>query len=642
MIGGVLVSGNKLEWELIIKNVGPHTQTVLKDISESLRMGIYADNGAGKTFISRAFEGLQKQSDKAYIKRLVQKGKKQGNLSFSIQSNENVLEAAKVNFINNNEYQIESSPHYIYHVYNRDYVKRNLEILGYNPTNNILGIVLGKERIDLSKEKEELFRLKNEGIVLKKELETAFEESRKHLKKEVKVNAATAEYKNFTLEQAEKNKLRYGETESYRSLRQYYWEFSNLPDEVGDIPPIHFKTDEKVLDECVALLKQSYTKSFFEHEFKQDIKERRLFIEEGVTYYDEEKCPFCKQTLGEKAQVLIHKYTVYLEDEENKILVYINGLQERLIQLGEEIEQFCEKEYRQTKREYNGIAQYFRETTDFPEIVIVMGVMSAIKKMGALLEQKKNDISMVIDEREIDVEVIKKQLEKIHHNIIQANYKIQIMNTHKNSNDKRKLALRKQICRAAYDELLNSLAYKMEQLEDLRKDYMLLDNQIKEKEYIHRTSKKQLVALTFKQLLPIFFGDKYTFNEDTFSMQYTDENLNRQADEVLSEGEKEVMAFCYYLASVHTLVDIEEQYEKIFLIIDSPVAQMDEHYSRLICQILTQLEALYCVSQPMSYIVLSHNLSFMNRLMAEKCIEKIYGLQSKKSSLMAEIAATTL
>jgi len=43
----------KLDWQ--IKNIGPHTDLEYEHDTNSIKIGIYANNGMGKTFISRAY-----------------------------------------------------------------------------------------------------------------------------------------------------------------------------------------------------------------------------------------------------------------------------------------------------------------------------------------------------------------------------------------------------------------------------------------------------------------------------------------------------------------------------------------------------------------------------------------------------------
>lgn len=49
-------------------------------------------------------------------------------------------------------------PHYLYHVFNQDYVEENIQVLNYEKDPNIQGYILGKIHIDLSNDE---IKLKN-------------------------------------------------------------------------------------------------------------------------------------------------------------------------------------------------------------------------------------------------------------------------------------------------------------------------------------------------------------------------------------------------------------------------------------------------------------------------------------------------
>lgn len=52
----------------------------------------------------------------------------------------------------------------IYHVFNSEYVRENLEAVRYHPEDKVSGFILGKANIDLSKEKEQLENYKKPSL----------------------------------------------------------------------------------------------------------------------------------------------------------------------------------------------------------------------------------------------------------------------------------------------------------------------------------------------------------------------------------------------------------------------------------------------------------------------------------------------
>lgn len=51
-----------------------------------------------------------------------------------------------------------------------------------------------------------------------------------------------------------------------------------------------------------------------------------------------------------------------------------------------------------------------------------------------------------------------------------------------------------------------------------------------------------------------------------------------QTGKVLSEGEKSIVAFAYYLGDAHIKVNSEEDYKRLFFIIDDSISSMDFSY----------------------------------------------------------------
>lgn len=124
-----------------------------------------------------------------------------------------------------------------------------------------------------------------------------------------------------------------------------------------------------------------------------------------------------------------------------------------------------------------------------------------------------------------------------------------------------------------------------------------------------------------------FFGNKYTFDEKTFSIIFKSLNINDEIEDVLSDGEKSIIAFCYYLSSIHLLVETEDDYGKLFYVIDDPISSMD--FSYVFC--VSRLIDTFCKSTPSSknpILVLTHNLEFMNILIKNKLINQKYLLSN--------------
>lgn len=103
-------------------------------------------------------------------------------------------------------------------------------------------------------------------------------------------------------------------------------------------------------------------------------------------------------------------------------------------------------------------------------------------------------------------------------------------------------------------------------------------------------------------------------DEDTFCLSLYDKQLESNPDSVLSDGEKTIISFCYYLANIHTIIQSEQDYENIILIIDDPISSMDIDYIYQLVSIIKNYADDNDFMKFKRYIILTHNLDFYNML----------------------------
>ena len=99
----------------------------------SLKIGVFANNGCGKTFISRMFRLLEKNSydsaseDKSTdnTDRLITLGKSNVSFGFGVKNETRVMEDFSINLKSFEKPTIPSTK-YLYHTFNQDYVDDNI------------------------------------------------------------------------------------------------------------------------------------------------------------------------------------------------------------------------------------------------------------------------------------------------------------------------------------------------------------------------------------------------------------------------------------------------------------------------------------------------------------------------------------
>ncbi len=142
------------DFKIRIKNIGPLKNVDYQDNFSTNKTVIYAKNGSGKSFFSKALQKIASNDTSAHDK-LISFGQARSSFELTIDQ-----QVTQINLIRGQSSTI-SNPKYIFHVFNSDYVKDNIEKRGYSPLdkNSRSGYILGKERIDLSKEKKRISRV---------------------------------------------------------------------------------------------------------------------------------------------------------------------------------------------------------------------------------------------------------------------------------------------------------------------------------------------------------------------------------------------------------------------------------------------------------------------------------------------------
>ena len=100
--------------------------------------------------------------------------------------------------------------------------------------------------------------------------------------------------------------------------------------------------------------------------------------------------------------------------------------------------------------------------------------------------------------------------------------------------------------------------------------------------------KRKEFAKTFKELLYFFFEDKYTYDTLNLTLKRGDFGM-QYPHHAMSDGDRSVIDFCYYIASMHYKIKDDEDFQKLYLIIDDPVNSMSYDYIHAVCHVLRNL-----------------------------------------------------
>lgn len=628
------------------ENIGPHIKLSNSFPMNTLRIGIFANTGMGKTFLSRLFRLIGKKDGLDSTNKLLTIGTNKGKFNFEIEKQtDNGKETKKLSIEveKGNDPIITNDTGYIFHVFNSDYVKENIEELQYRPDGDIEGYILGKAKIDLSKEKDALEETKASISTKTEGFRNAVDAAKLELDRQ-KVNKGTKEYK-FDYTNVYNGDLDYSEDKSFDDLKKLNSTLSRIPDDLKDIKQIAYNSKEDFFSGLEKLFLTEYLRSTIAEDFKNKVISKQDFIQLGLKELPEQlgendQCPFCEQLLKSEAISLIDKYNEYLNDSEAKVNAEIKRLKILLTLLQKELSE-DNSQFLKVKDKFDSVKKFLptEKETDLTAPPNVNDLSSAFDNLNQFLERKMSNIDQVIKEIEFQshTNLISEHLNELDENESNNNLKVERVNNKKNDVSSEKLYLNRRLCKATYLLLQEEQKEVIETIKELIREKRAREEEIANKESQEKVSKKEKVLESLKYYLECFFGDKYSLDEENYCLKFRKQILRDNATDVLSDGEKSIVAFCYYLADMHKVVSRDDDYDKLFFIIDDPISSLDFHYVYSVSQVIRSLHTNLGL-QRTRFIIFTHNLEFMSILIRNKIInERLVLLNNDMVTLSREL-----
>ena len=626
----------KIKTEINCQNIALIESLTKEITSSSLKFGIFGNNGSGKTFISRMFR-LTENSEELQLDekgnsptdKLIRLGQTEGIFKFKItDKQDNIKEDFSITLNKQNIPTIHQTD-YLFHVFNEDYVDENLRSLDYDKDNEIDGFILGKVNIDLSDDEERLGKIKKEGIDLSAQIENEINTYIADKIDNIQNIKRLSEYKELDFQKILKSvdKASYEIAKSYDELIEDYNKIKSVPENLVDIGEVNaIKIDLDTLTTIKESCTKEYSLSTLAEEFKKKIKSKQEFIETGIPLLDKKKneCPFCEQNLETDALNLIDNYNKYLSDVESRTIKLFNDYKTSLEKSISEIDAINTSNTKRinTFNTYKNTYIPSSSDVDLKELTFD-NLTSEVQKIIKKIDLKLADISKsIIIEKNI-LESIKKH-ETIFNGEIESNNKqIQQINKKKNRISDESLSIRKQLCKRTLGDLIDKHKPNIESLEKLRKKYSDLKAEIEQKKEKEKISKKRKVASTIKKVLNYFFKDKYTLDEESFRLTFNTNILEeKQAKDILSAGEKNIVAFAYYIGDTHLRVDSEDDYKKLFFIMDDPISSMDFSHVYTVCGVIRNIKEIFDEVEQERIMIFTHNSDFMRILSSNDIVDK--------------------
>ena len=291
-----------------------------------------------------------------------------------------------------------------------------------------------------------------------------------------------------------------------------------MPENLEDIQPIpELDIDFEYLNTIKENSIKEFSLSSLAEEFKNKRKEKQLFIETGMDLMnnnpDENNCPFCEQKIENDAVQLIDNYTKYLNDTEARTIRLFKSYKteiEKITKRVDEIESF------NTKRinEFNNYkTKYIPSSEDIELAELVMTLIKdEFQQIIILIDDKLEKISNpIIIENEL-IQSIEKNQALLNNQIGSNNKEIKAINSKKDKIGEESKTIRKDICKNAFNHLVEKHKTNIESVKNLQKNWKTLNDEIKKKKEQQKVSKRVKVASTIKTVLNYFFADKYTLD----------------------------------------------------------------------------------------------------------------------------------
>lgn len=621
------------------QNIGP-IMSLDGSLSENKQNLIFARNGTGKSFLARSLRLLDENS-LGEIRRedipewLVSEESSAGKGSFSLW--EDVACIGQIDLNRTTGDVNFSAPKYLFHVFSEDYVEIHLRQKHFELDGNINHeIIVGQENLAIDAKAAEKAEKDSDLTSAKDKLSKEFESQKQKLRTDFQINSALGSFKSLNVGVYFEDSPFNGSqpSKSVSELLASYNKFKSLPSDpklpVGPLPT-GLRLDWAAFE---AALARVTSPSSVAEDVKRKIAEDPDFFRSGLRMQETggNDCPFCTQTLSEAGLLAISRYQEYFNDAEAKEKDILAALQRDVTTAKGNLANL-RTQHLSAKSHFDDLKAYFPSAQD-KEVedigLIIDGIDDALKGLHAALAAKLEKLAVPQSFPEGDVagrlEIL---VERCHENA--ALYE-EVSGLAANSKNER-LTLQNSSSTAMRWEFGVSNASEISNVRQMEQQSRRLANEIIE---LRRTQGEKAdartrVADTFSLLLRRFFGQRYTFDADTFKVLREQKSMARGGDRTLSDGEKSVMAFCYFIAQSHLKVSSSEDYSRLYFVFDDPVTSMSFDYVYTIVQTLKLLRistAGEIEFNPKSgnprprMLVLTHNNYFYNVASSNNAISK--------------------
>ncbi len=592
---------------------------------------IYAQNGTGKTNLSRMLYSLSLKDEhkNKYLLNLksLEKGDEDNiNPYFSFSDFED-QQFSEQSFCNN------------LLVFNTDYVNKTVcsRDFAEQGFEGELEIELGETQNNLVGLKHQLQFATNEIEKINKKLKQKLDVKIEEIKEwDSKGLLHTKELKmenlNETLYQEYKK-----EESSYKSAKRFFDEISSLDPKKDRIIHKYIEIQNLLDDDWLQNIMPSKVSfiSISEGELKNHIA--RLandWIESGLQYFDDSKnrhCPFCRSEINQASRQVLDTYREHVQSKKaifekkindeieklNLMEAHLNNLNnelefeinQRCKSLGLSDDTYCELDASKILKCINKIKEDLIKKSQEP-------------KESFLMYEKNTETEVEKTDR---LSLLKKLLLKINQDILNNQRLCNLINKKLMSVEKRQSDLRRLIGKKYLVEMYES---NMDLMQDKKTRHLEIknieENIEKEKLKLPKIKSAENIVRLFNLFLSEIIGIKKYKAESKGSLivlKLREYNISKNTERI-SEGEKNAISLCFFLASSIDERNSSSRFSDSIFIIDDPICSLGYAYFYGISDLLKNFAKIIQkevfkqtsdVPNP-QIILLTHNLQFFNML----------------------------
>ena len=560
---------------------------------------IYARNGTGKSFLTRALRYLDIQAQGGDVSEaafnLVSEEAADSRGSFALSRGATSYGTLSLHFANN---QVAANSHdRIFHVFSDDFVHTELRQQNYELDGNIENqIQLDQTNID-TKEVEQRLNAARENAseksrVLQGVLETAKTEE---LVGKALIRRQLSEFAMLKIDGVLSARAQPELPE--RSFKAIVSDLDALrsvpaePDYPLSIATVTIPSDR--LKDIERLVTKITSPSSVSEDIKALLSSNPDFFETGLHLLANEgndDCPFCKQSIAHPpASNRIELYLAYFADAEGKHKKELRGawsdakvlrvaVNDRVASIAREILKF------------EGLRKLIpsQKSVVLPEFSEVARLLdAALDDLMATIAAKGSTPNVAISMPSTDVVAL---LARFNELTADLNQKFDDISLAIKQSDNERKRLQREACASFELEFIHSHWAEIDTIYSLYQDIALAQTELDAlKKSQLSASVKVRVSDTFEALIACFFGKKYSFDRTEFVLKRDDKKMARGASRTLSDGEKTAIAFCYFIACVHKKVKSTSDYARLYLVFDDPITSMSYDFVFTIAQTLKNM-----------------------------------------------------